>query len=311
MGTVGSGSVTSLPADTLRWAARAIGSRTRVQNVRRLAGSTSSALYALDILDGTARLPCVLRVYDNADWLTEEPDVPRREAAALARVTAAGLTAPALLACDPDGMQSGGISCLLMTRLPGEVVLAPDDLNQWLYGLAEALLPLHALPADDFPWDYQPYADLSTLTPPTWSRVPQLWEQALALSLTPPPPAPPCFIHRDYHPNNVLWRDGRVSGIVDWPSACVGDASVDVAWCRKNLMYLHGIEASDTFLRAYEAVAGQAFPFHPYWDVMVLLEELPGPPCPYPPWAEFGVRVTAEAMRGRVDDYLEGVMRRL
>lgn len=303
--------MTDLSADTLLWAARAVGPGASVQNVRRLAGSTSSTLYALDIFDGAAPLPCVLRLYDNAAWLADEPDAPWREAAALARVIAAGLAAPALVASDPEGAESGGVPCLLMTRLPGEVVLAPDNMNQWLHRLADALLPLHALPANDFPWEYQPYADLSTLTPPAWSRVPDLWAQAIALAQEPPPPAPLCFIHRDYHPNNVLWQNSRVSGIVDWPSACVGDASVDVAWCRKNLMYLHGIEAADTFLRAYEAVAGRAFPFHPYWDVMVLLEELPVPPRPYPPWAEFGVRVTAETMRQRVDNYLESVMRRL
>ncbi len=276
--------------------------------MRRLAGSTTSTLYALDILDGAAPLACVLRVYDNADWLASEPEAPRREAAALARVTAAGLSAPVLLAADPEGAETGGVPCLLMTRLPGEVVLAPSNLNRWLHGLAEALPPLHALPADDFPWVYQPYADLSTLTPPAWSRVPQLWERALALSRMPPPPFQPCFIHRDYHPNNVLWQNGRVSGIVDWPSACVGDASVDVAWCRKNLMYLHGIEAADTFLQAYEAVAGPSLPFQPYWDVRVLQEELPGPPCPYPPWAEFGASVTATVMRERLDNYLEAVL---
>ncbi|WP_081412680.1 phosphotransferase [Fictibacillus gelatini] len=24
------------------------------------------------------------------------------------------------------------------------------------------------------------------------------------------------FIHRDYHPCNVLWEDGRLTGVVDW-----------------------------------------------------------------------------------------------
>ncbi len=301
----------TLSPELVRWAARAVGPKVQVQNVRRLAGSTTSSLLALDILGGASTLPCVLRVYDNAPWLASEPEAPRREAAALARVTAAGLAAPALLACDPEGTCSGGVPCLLMTCLPGEVVLRPGNLDRWLHGLASALPPLHALPADDFPWGYQPYASLSTLTPPLWSRVPRLWERALALAQKPPPPTPLCFIHRDYHPNNVLWQNDRVSGIVDWPSACVGDASVDVAWCRKNLMYLHGIGAAETFLQAYEAVAGPSFSFQPYWDVMVLLEELPGPPRPYPPWAEFGMRVTAEAMRGRVDDYLESVLARL
>ena len=303
--------MTDLPAGAARWAAQAIGPKARVQNVRRLPGSTSSTLYALDIESGAASRSCVLRLYDNARWLAEEPDVPRREAAALERVTAAGLAAPALLACDPDGAASGGVPCLLMTRLPGEVVLLPDNLNRWLHGLADALLPIHSVPAEGFPWEYAPYTDLSALIPPPWSRVPSLWKQAIALAQTPPAPSRPCFIHRDYHPNNVLWQNGRVSGIVDWPVACVGDATVDVAWCRKNLLFLHGPEAAETFLRAYQAAAGPSFVYQPYWDVMVLLEELPGPPSPYPPWAEFGVSVTAEAMRGRVDDYLESVMRRL
>ena len=303
--------MTPLSAEALRWAARAIGPGASVRNVRRLPGSTSSTLYALDIERSAASLPCVLRLYDNAAWLASEPEAPRREAAALERVTAAGLPTPSLMASDPNGAATGGVPCLLMTRLPGEVVLAPDNLDHWLHGLAEALPPIHALPANDFPWDYRPYADLSALTPPVWSRVPQLWERALALSRMPPPPFQPCFIHRDYHPNNVLWHKGRVSGVVDWPSACVGDASVDVAWCRKNLLFLHGPEAAETFLQAYEAAAGPSFIYQPLWEVMVLLEELPGPPNPYPPWAEFGAVVTAAVMRERLDDYLESVLARL
>ena len=311
MGAVRSRAVTALPAETANWAAQAVGPGAHVQNVRRLAGSTSSTLYALDILGRAAPLPAVLRVYNNAAMLASEPDAPRREAAALERVTAAGLAAPMLLACDPDGTASGGVPCLLMTRLPGEVILCPSDLDHWLYGLAEALLPLHQISADDCPWSYRPYVDVPTLTPPAWSRVPHLWESALALTLEPPPPVPLRFIHRDYHPNNVLWQNGRVSGIVDWPNACVGAAGIDVGWCRKNLLFLYGVPAADRFLRAYERLAGPAFSYHPHWDLRVIAEELPGPPRPYPPWAEFGVRVTAEMMRERVDDYLESVLARL
>ena len=183
--------MTALSADDiLHWAARSVGPGASAQNVRRLAGSTSSTLYALEIIDGKASLPCVLRVYDNAVWLAYEPDAPRREAAALARVTAAGLSAPVLVASDPEGAETGGIPCLLMTRLPGEVVLDPRQSQSLAARTSRspAAAPC-TLPADDFPWVYQPYADLSALTPPAWSRVPQLWEQALALSRMPPPSA--------------------------------------------------------------------------------------------------------------------------
>ena len=149
-----------------------------------------------------------------------------------------------------------------------------------------------------------------TLTTPAWSRVPRLWARAIKLAQEPPPPAPPCFIHRDYHPNNVLWQNGRVSGIVDWPNACRGVAGVDVAWCRQNLMFLYGVPAADGFLQAYECLAGSVFSYHLHWDLLALLEVLPGPPRLYPPWAEFGVHVTAAVMQERIDTYLESVLTR-
>ena len=300
-----------LPAEAARWAVQAAGRGAHIQNARRLPGSTSSTLYALDITLGKTILPCVLRRYDHADWLAEEPDVPRHEAVILQRVSEAGIIAPALLACDSDGSASGGVPCLLMSRLPGQVVLVPDDLDYWLHELAAALLPVHAVSAEGIPWRYHPYADVPNLAPPLWSRVPDLWEQAIALTQSSPPPAPDCFIHRDYHPNNVLWQEG-ISGIVDWPSACRGAANVDVSWCRENLMLLHGVPAADGFLSAYERLAGAAFTYHPYWDLLALMEALPGPPSPYPPWAELGAsHLTAEILRERVDDYLESVLQRL
>ncbi len=300
-----------LPADAVRWAAKAIGSGARVQNVYRLAGSTSSTLYALDITLGTSLLPCVLRLYDNVVWMAEEPDVPIREAAVLERVSGAGLKVPALLACDPEGNASGGVPLLLMSRLPGGVALVPDNLDRWLTGLAAAILPVHAVSAEGLPWRYKPYVDLTRLTPPVWSRVPHLWEQAIAIAQGAAPPAPKCLIHRDYHPNNVLWEGEQVCGIVDWPNGCRGVANVDVSWCRENLMLLYGVPAADGFLQAYQRLAGASFAYHPYWDCLALMEELPGPPRLYPPWAEFGIRhLTAELIRRRVDDYLESVLRR-
>jgi len=303
---------TGLPPGAAYWAAQAIGRSAAVENVRRLAGSTSTTLYALDIAQGRNMIPCVLRLYDNAVWMAKEPDVPQHEATALQRVAEAGLTAPKLLGCDPDGSEAGGIPLLLMTRLPGRVVLVPDDLDRWLHELAAALLTVHAVSAEGLPWRYRPYADLPTLRPPVWSRIPRFWEQAIALAQEAPPPAPECFIHRDYHPNNVLWQNGQISGLVDWPNACRGVANVDVSWCRHNLIYLHGIPAADLFLQAYERLTGASFAYHPYWDLLALMEALPGPPRLYPPWAEFGIRhLTEEMMRERVDAFLESVLRRL
>ena len=89
----------------------------------------------------------------NREWLAEEPDLAAHEAACLGLARRAGVCAPELVAFDGQG-NLDGVPATLMTRLPGAVDLVPDDLDDWLYGLAEAILPLHSLEAARFPWRY-------------------------------------------------------------------------------------------------------------------------------------------------------------
>ena len=59
-------------------------------------------------------------------------------------------------------------------------------------------------------------------------------------------------------------------------------------------------------------MVGPAFVHHPCWDLLVLIETLPGPPKVYPPWVDFGMQeLTDEIVRERVDEYLVSVMARL
>jgi aminoglycoside phosphotransferase (APT) family kinase protein len=51
-----------------------------------------------------------------------------------------------------------------------------------------------------------------------------IWEEAMAAE---PHTGPPVWVHADLE-GNCLVRDGRLSGLVDWGSACAGDPAVDV-----------------------------------------------------------------------------------
>jgi len=55
------------------------------------------------------------------------------------------------------------------------------------------------------------------------------WEAALA---TPPWPHEPVWLHGDLLEGNLLVRDGRLAGVIDWASVCVGDPAFDyhIAW---------------------------------------------------------------------------------
>ena len=118
------------------------------------------------------------------------------------------------------------------------------------------------------------------------------------------------FIHRDYHPTNVLWCGGAVSGVVDWINACRGPAGVDVAHCRTNLAQMCGPDSADRFLDAYREVA-DGFIYDPYWDVDSMLDMCLPKPTFYEPWAHFGLdRIAPAEIMRRVDAYLERVMAR-
>ncbi len=300
----------TLSPTMLQWIAEVVGSSATIRSIRRLAGATSSTLHSIEVLHNGQRMRLVLRQFTNADWLEEEPNLVRHEAASLEKAREADVPTPELIARDETGERCG-VPAILMTQLGGRVELTPPDFDRWLYQLAEAILPVHALEVGEFPWRYAPYNDVSRLEPPTWSRHPGLWEKAIEIVNGPWPEMRECFIHRDYHPNNVLWQDGRISGIVDWPNACRGPAGLDIAWCRGNLVGLYGTAAADRFLAAYQSLAGSSFAYHPHWDLMDIIEWLPGPPRVYPPWITFGMRgLTDEIVQERVDEYLVSLMAR-
>lgn len=265
------------PAPALAWAAAAAGGDGAVvEAVRALEGGTSSAVHALDVRDRSGRSHAlVLRRFVRPDWLAEEPDAALREAAALDLAAAGALPAPRLIALDPRGATIGDDRpALLMSRLPGHVVWKPPHtaLDRWLDGLAAALVAIHATPADDAPAAISDYDDWGLLIdrPPASSRLPAAtWERAFAL-FEQPAPAGRGFIHRDFHPGNVLWDDGVVSAVVDWASASLGEPDADVGYCRENLARAHSVAVADRFLACHRARTG-GHPLDPAWDVRAAL----------------------------------------
>lgn len=80
------------------------------------------------------------------------------------------------------------------------------------------------------------------------------------------------FIHRDYHPGNVLWKAGRLSGVVDWQAASVGPRTVDVFHCRANLIDRFGLAVADRFVEIWKEVSGSDY--HPWAEVVMLVDAM-------------------------------------
>ncbi|NBH09339.1 phosphotransferase, partial [Amycolatopsis sp. SID8362] len=108
--------------------------------------------------------------------------------------------------------------------------------------LAEFVRALRAQPADGPPTRRgKPLPDVDTATrraieelrgtgePFDAEAALAVWAEALE---APQWTGPPCRLHGDLMPSNLLLRDGRLTGVLDWATAGVGDPAIDLipAW---------------------------------------------------------------------------------
>lgn len=264
------------PGQALAWAGSALGGT--VTAARALRGGTASAVHLLTVTGETRR--AVLRRYvREEDPAEREESLAERETRALTFAARLAVPTPELLAADTKGDEAG-VPAVLMSWLPGSVRWAPSD--RWLARLA-ALLPLiHAAPPPPpaIPL-FAPYQQAS-YQPPAWARWPGVWDRAVEICHGPLPDGPHVFLHRDFHPGNVLWQRGTVTGVVDWPVASTGPASADVGHCRANL-FPYGAAAVGRFTREWERLTGASY--HPWADIVTIIGFLDGlrdepPPAP-------------------------------
>jgi aminoglycoside phosphotransferase (APT) family kinase protein len=104
---------------------------------------------------------------------------------------------------------------------------------------------------------------------PKWATKPAVWERAIEIFHGPILDDDRAFIHRDFHPGNVLWHRRTVPGLVDWEAASVGPQSMDVAHRgRINLLY-DGLDAADIFTRIWEQRTGRTF--HRWADIATII----------------------------------------
>lgn len=183
---------------------------------------------------------------------------------------AAGIPAPRPLLLDAEG-EYFGVPAMVLSYIPGRPLFAEKNLPAWTEGLARGLLAVHAVTPDRF--------DLSGLSVYLGGgmrermgrrhddlRTDPLGEEmhsVLGAALDRIDFAAPTLVHHDYWPGNTIWLRGRLVGIVDWTAAEVGDPRADVAQCRIDLTFSHGIEVADAFRADYERLAGRSL--HDLW----------------------------------------------
>jgi len=228
-----------LEGAALEWVTSELGS---VTYVGRRVGGVASAIHEVE----AAGRRYIVRL------VPPRPEVPGHDPVAEVRNEALALDAlrhlalaPDLVAADPTG-ERAGVAASIVTCLPGEVVVAPLDVEPF----ADAVLALHRAAVD--PSAFAPFE--------AWAEVEV------------PPGGPDGLVHRDLHPGNVLVDGGRLGGIVDWVHACRGPVEVDVSRCRVEIAFLAGIDAADAFLERCRPVVPD---YDRAWDALVVAELRP------------------------------------
>lgn len=262
----------ALPATAREWVRRAVGNGARIVSVHPRGGGTASAVHAVTVDDrrGT-RHRLVLRRFVRADWLAQEPDLAAHEARVLELLAPTPVDAPRLVAVDADGAECD-VPAVLMTRMPGRIRWSPRDVDGFVRRLVDAMLAVHAVAIPDGVEvrPFRPYDLGRQLVPPRRTASPEAWARAIEVHAGPAPRHETVFVHRDYHPGNVLWSGSEISAVIDWSSASIGAPDVDVAHCRANLGYAFGVETADRFLAMYlERTARDDY--DPYWDLQDLV----------------------------------------
>ena len=165
------------------------------------------------------------------------------------------------LGSDLDGRWSEHPTSLI-SWLDGEANITPTDPEEWAAQLGHALVTVHAVHNDRLavlPSVFEGRGGSpEVLAGPLAARLRSRWMQITA--------SVEVLTHSDYWSGNVVWRDGKLTGIVDWSGGARGPRGFDVGWCRLDLVLLFEEHIADVFLAAYEHGVGGTIGDLALWD---------------------------------------------
>jgi aminoglycoside phosphotransferase (APT) family kinase protein len=296
---------------TRAWVAKQLPEGRTVDKSAFLSGGWSAQMRRLTLDDGTA---LALRTFVKPFFRRHAPGLLAREAEVLTLLAGQeGVPAPELTGVDATAEHCDHPS-LLMSVLPGRVrVHETDDLDLRVDLLAAQLARIHRVVPEERPRLYQAWTSPERVDAPEGA----MWERAVDVIRRDPPPYEGCFLHRDFHPGNVLFTGSgsglRISGVVDWVETSWGPADLDVAHCSTALALLHGPDCGLGFRERYEAHGGHRLadgPDHLYWRLLDALAYAPDAAKLAGPWRELGrTDLTPQVLAVRLEAYVAGLLK--
>jgi aminoglycoside phosphotransferase (APT) family kinase protein len=132
--------------------------------------------------------------------------------------------------------------------------------------------------------------------------------EALEVEAPKQEPATPHLVHEDYWPGNILWRRGRISAVIDWTEATLGDPARDVAQFQIDMALMAGVEHAERFGEMYGAVAGRPanLRYVQLFGIRTALAHLED--WYLPGYLDLGMNLTLPVLEARFRDYIRWVL---
>jgi aminoglycoside phosphotransferase (APT) family kinase protein len=226
-------------------------------DIRRVGGGLAASTAAIDTSAGDF----IVKIYR-----AESPAVPL-EWESLTFAQRVNVPVPEPVALDTGGRWFG-TPAIVMTRLPGRADVTPTDVDGWLRQIAHTLARIHQTDTAG--------ATGALLRPllgnrdVDWGIRSALADRCVEAIRRHPPrlDGDPIVMHGDFHPGNIVWTDGTLSGVVDWTGTRLGSRGFELAYCRGDIAMLFGMRAVRRFAEHYADRAGEIPADLPVFDLI-------------------------------------------
>lgn len=215
---------------------------------------------------------CVLRRAPSLEMMAGRPLDHAGEVQVVRAARASGVMAPEVLVelAPDDGIGSGYV----MRAIPGSpdpnAFLAEADPAAAIHDIARELVAVHRTDCTGIP---VPVMDTAAALGELRSRFlayggdrPILALALKWLEANLPPPVTPRLVHGDFRLGNLMFEQGRVTGVLDWELAHLGDWHEDLAFgCMTVWRFSrpdrpgYGLTSIAELAAAYEAAGGERF----------------------------------------------------
>ena len=251
--------------------------QSRLIQIWHLSGGSSAQMTALEIErpDGKTRRMIVRQPGERT--LKRNPQAAVNEFRLLQIMRSLGLATPIPYHLDQSG-KIFAMPYLVIEYIEGKPEFAPSNLTDYILQLAAHLAKIHSVDCA--------VLDLSFL-PKKADRCPETCRRRLSSvdksldegrirdileSMGPLPQLnPSVLLHGDFWPGNVLWREGKLVAVIDWEDATLGNALIDFAISRLDIVLIFGSNAMNCFTDHYKSMMPIDYTNLPYWDLCAAL----------------------------------------